>query len=100
MGALRPGARSRWLYDRIRARPAREKRTARLVDYRDGVDLDKAARVGGEADDLDGRCRRLGVFEIFGPDAVERVLICEVGDEAIGGDDIGEARADRFEATF
>ena len=38
--------------------------------------------------------------KIFRPDAIERVLIAEIGDKAIGGDDIGESCADRLQAAL
>src|SRR5580704_14973039 len=67
-------------------------RSFRSVDDRHSVDLDQAARVGGEPHHLDRRRRRFGIAKIFAPDAIERVLIREVGDEAISSDHVRERR--------
>src|SRR5262249_15101896 len=55
------------------------------IDHRHRVDLDQTAGIGGEPHDLHSGGRRLGVAEIFAPHTVERVLVGEVGDEAVGG---------------
>ena len=46
-----------------------------LSDDGDGIDLDQAARVGGQLHHLNRGSGRLVVAEILGPDAVERILI-------------------------
>jgi len=71
-----------------------------LINHGGCVDLNKAARIGREANDLNRRRRRLGLAEIFRPDTIERVLIAEIGDKAIGGDNIGEGCAGCLQAAL
>ena len=75
-------------------------RRFRSIDHGNRVDLDETARIGRQPDDLNRRRRWFGLTEIFGPDTIERVLIAEIGDKAIGGDDIGKACADRLQAAL
>ena len=54
-----------------------------LSNNRDCVDFDETPWVGCELDDLNRR-RWLVVTEILTPDTIERILIAEIGDKAIG----------------
>src|SRR6266567_3175582 len=59
-----------------------------------------AAGIGGKPHHLHRRRGGLGVAEIFAPHPVERILVRKVGDEAVGGDHVGEGRTHRFEAAL
>jgi len=71
-----------------------------LIDHRDGVDLDQATRIGGEPHHLHCRRCRLGVAEELGPNAVERILIRQIGDEAVAGYHVSEVRPNRLEPAL
>lgn len=72
----------------------------RSIDHGNRVDLDETTRIGRQPDDLNRRRCRLGLTEILRPDTIQRVLIAEIGDKAIGGDDIGKACAHRLQTAF
>src|SRR5215813_12502548 len=63
----------------------------------DGADLDLAVGVCGQTRDLDGRRGREVAVQVFGPYAVEIVLLVDVGEVARGGDEILHAAAGRLE---
>src|SRR6185436_1230654 len=70
------------------------------IDDSHRVDLDDAARIGSEPHHLDRRSRRLGIPEILSPDAIERVLVGKVRNEAVRGDNISESRSYRIEPVL
>ena len=57
--------------------------TPSSIDHCNRIDFDQAARIGSKPHHLHGRRRRLGIAKILGPNAIERVLIGQVGDEAV-----------------
>src|SRR5580704_15341298 len=73
---------------------------AQSIDDGDGVDLDQAARIGGEPHHLYRGRGRFGIAEILAPNLVERILVGEIGDKAVGGDHVGKAGANRIEAAL